>query len=230
MYLNGPCADLTTRKGFGGDLGTYEGSSRECRRIGNELAEVLLAGFAAKRVPLGDADNLEAIELTVELPLQEGYPRSLKELDTWHEKTEAAEKALQEAMAQNAPAYRVKQLIDDCWRIGHIPHVVQDLMAFTDDELQRGSSPVTVSAMKLGQYLFVGVPGECLSEMGTWLRSTFTGVKTVAVDQVNGYYNYMVNPTWLTLGGYTYWASWISREATAILQEAIVEKLAAFVE
>ena len=84
--------------------------------------------------------------------------------------------------------------------------------------------------MKLGRYQFIGVPGESLSEMGVWLRSTFTGVKTVAVDQVNGYYDYMVNPTWLTLGGYTYWASWISREATPILKDAIVEKLADFVD
>ncbi len=228
MYLNGPCADLTTRKRFGGDLGTYEGSARECRRIGNELADTLLEGFRQKRVPLGNADNLEAIEFTVELPIQEGFPRSLKELETWDEKTAAATETLQSAIAANAPAWEVKQLIDDCWRTSHIPYLVKTLMNFTDEELARGVGRVTVSALKLGDYLFVGVPGECLCEMGVWLRSTFTGVKTVPVDQVNGYYNYMVNPTWLTLGGYTYWASWISREAMPILKRAIVNRLSDF--
>ena len=230
MYLNGPCADLTTKKGFGGDLGTYEGSARECRRIGRELADALLAGYARKRVPMACADDLEAIEFTVELPIQEGLPRSLKELEAWDQKTASAEQALQKAIAEGAPAYRVKQLIDDRWRTGHIPYLVQTLMNFTEEQLQRGSCPVTVSAMKLGGYLFIGVPGECLCEMGIWLRSAFTGVKTIPVDQVNGYYNYMVNPTWLTLGGYTYWASWISREAMPILQKAIIEKIGAFLE
>ena len=32
------------------------------------------------------------------------------------------------------------------------------------------------------------------------------------------------------LGGYTYWASWISREAMPILQKAIIEKIGAFLE
>jgi len=230
MYLNGPCADLTTKKGFGGDMGTYEGSARECRRLGNELAEVLIKGFQKKHVPLGDPDNLEAIQFTVQLPLQDLYPTSHAEFENWDEKVQQAEAELQKAIAEKAPAYRVKQLVDDRWRISQIRYITEELMAFTDEELSRRTAPVTVSAMKLGKYLFVGVPGESLSEMGVWLRSTFTGVKTVAVDQVNGYYDYMVNPTWLTLGGYTYWASWISREATPILKDAIVEKLADFVD
>ena len=142
----------------------------------------------------------------------------------------AAEQALQTAIAEGAPAYRVKQLIDDRWRIGHIPYLVRTLMNFTEEQLQRGTCPVTFSAINLGGYLFIGVPGECLCEMGVWLRSTFTGVKTIPVDQVNGYYNYMVNPAWLTLGGYTYWASWISREGIPLLKDEIVKHLDGFLE
>ena len=230
MYLNGPCADLSAKKGYGGDLATYEGSARECRRIGNELADALLKGFEKKHAPMGDPENLEAIHFTVELPIQDCYPESLEAFEHWDEKVQAAEEALQKAIAENAPAYRVKQLIDDRWRIGHIPHTCNELMEFTNEELARRTAPVSVSAMKLGKYLFIGVPGECLSEMGVWLRSAFTGVKTVPVDQVNGYYNYMVTPTWLTLGGYTYWASWITREATPMLKDAIVEKLQDFAD
>ena len=228
VYLNGPCADLSTKKGYGGDLATYEGSARECRRIGRALAEEMCKGWQKKRVPLGNADNLKAVQFTVDLPIQDCYPQNLAELEHWEEKVQAAEEALQDAISQGAPAYRVKQLIDDRWRAGHIPHTCVDLMDFTDEELARRRAPVSVSAMQLGDYLFVGVPGECLSETGIWLRSAFSGVKTVPVDQVNGYYNYMVTPTWLTLGGYTYWASWITREGMPMLKEAIVEKLTDF--
>ena len=61
--------------------------------------------------------------------------------------------------------------------------------------------------------------------MTMWLRSTFTGVKTIPVDQVNGYYNYMATPRSLTLGGYTYWSSWVSRRSIPLLKEGIVREM-----
>lgn len=229
LYLNGPCADLAMKKGYG-TMDSYEASARECRRLGNELADALQKAYEKKRVPLGNADNLKAIQFRVELPMRDCIPRSLKELDHWEEKKQEAEEAFQGAIRENAPAYRVKQLGDDKWRTDGMPYLVKNICGFTEEELNRRSAPVTVSALQLGDYLFVGVPGESLSEMGIWLRSAFTGVKTIPVDQVNGYYDYMVTPTWLTLGGYTYWASWISREAIPLLKDAIVEKLDGFLE
>lgn len=229
LYINGPCADLAVKKGYG-TMDTYEGSARECRRIGNELAEALLAAHAKKSVPLGNADNLKALQFKVELPMQSVLPRSLSELKSWEEKMKAAEDAFQSAIRENAPAYRVKQLADDKWKTDGMPYMVEKICGFTEEELQKRSAPVTVSALRLGDYLFVGVPGESLSEMGVWLRSTFTGVKTIPVDQVNGYYDYMVTPQWLTLGGYTYWASWISREGIPLLKDEIVKHLDGFLE
>ena len=80
-----------------------------------------------------------------------------------------------------------------------------------------------VTALRLGDYLFIGVPGESLSEMSLWLRSALTGVKTIPIDQVNGYFGYMATPASLHLGGYTYWCSWTSRESIPLLKEKILE-------
>lgn len=229
LYLNGPCADLAMKKGYGA-MDSYEASAKECRRLGNELADALIKGYAQKHTPLGNPDNLKALQFRVELPMQDCIPRSLSELNNWEEKKEQAEAAFQSAIRENAPAYRVKQLGDDKWRTDGMPYLVKNICGFTEEELQNRRAAVTVSALKLGDYLFVGMPGESLSEMGVWLRSAFTGIKTIPVDQVNGYYDYMVTPTWLTLGGYTYWASWISREAIPLLKDAIVKKLDDFLE
>lgn len=229
MYLNGPCADLATKKRYQG-ADSYAASAAECRRLGNELADVLIAGYRKKHVSLGDPDHMRAMQFSVELPMQDCIPHSYQELDNWDEKRREAQEAFQRAIAENAPAYRVKQLADDKWRTDNMPYVVEHICGFSEEDLRKRTFPVTISVLQLGDYLFVGVPGESLVEMGLWLRSTFTGVKTIPVDQVNGYYDYMVTPTWLTLGGYTYWASWINREGIPRLKDAIVEKMDEFLE
>lgn len=82
--------------------------------------------------------------------------------------------------------------------------------------------------MKFAGYLFVGVPGESLVDMTLWLRSEFTGVKTIPVDQVGGYFNYMATPHSLTLGGYTYWSSWVNRETIPTLKRKIYPLISEF--
>lgn len=64
--------------------------------------------------------------------------------------------------------------------------------------------------------------------MTLWLRSRFSGAKTVSVDQIGGYYNYMATPRSMTLGGYTYWSSWVRRDAIPIFKAALAPKLDAF--
>ncbi|MBQ9414231.1 MAG: hypothetical protein IJU16_03790, partial [Clostridia bacterium] len=202
MYLNGPCADLSTKKGYDG-FDDYFSSAKESKRIGEELADVLMARYVEKRVPLGHADNCVADTFTFYIPMRESMPYSFADLDKIPQATEEAERALQQAIADDAPAYVVKRLIDERYRTPCTRALVQDVCDFDEETLKRHTAKVTVAVMKLGDYLFFGVPGESLVDMGLWLRTTFTGVKTIPLDQVNGYYSYMATPRSLTLGGYT---------------------------
>ena len=97
-------------------------------------------------------------------------------------------------------------------------------------QLRAHVARVTVSVLQWGEYLFVGVPGESLVDMSLWLRAQFTGVKTIPIDQVNGYYGYMATARSLTLGGYTYWASWARRDTNSLLKKALTERLGAFLK
>jgi len=130
----------------------------------------------------------------------------------------------------NAPAYEVKRYVDDAHRAWQRTTNARDELHCTEEELNRHTLMTRVSVLQLGDYLFVGVPGESLVDMTVWLRSTFTGVKTVPVDQVNGYYCYMATPRTQTLGGYTNWSSWVSRDAIPLLKEKIVEHMDLWLE
>lgn len=77
----------------------------------------------------------------------------------------------------DAPA-QVKRLIDDRWRVGHIPQLIRgEEYGFTEQQLAAHEVTVCVTALRFGGYLFVGVPGESLVDMTLWLRSRFSGAK-----------------------------------------------------
>lgn len=221
LYLNGPCANLATKKGFDG-MDTYEASASEARRIGESIADALLFRYRKKTADLGDGDHCRAALFSLELPIRETFPQNMKELDALDDAVADAEQRFQQAIAHHAPAYQIKQLADERFRVERARHFVDDCVGVDESMMKNRRMPVTVAAMQLGHYLFIGLPGECLTEMSEWLRSTFTGVKTIPLDQVNGYFSYMATPTSLTLGGYTYWSSWVAREAIPQFKDAIV--------
>ena len=224
MYINGPCADLATKKVWD-DVVNYETAAAECKRIGEELADALLARYQQKHAALGNPDHLRAAMFTFELPVRDDFPKSLAALQKQLDQLPEMDVGIQEAIDKKVPAYQIKTMIDNRWRCMQDKVTIHDCVLFNDEKLAKSTLPVTVSVMQLGDYLFVGVPGESLVDMTMWLRSTFTGVKTIPVDQVNGYYNYMATPRSLTLGGYTYWSSWVSRRSIPLLKEGIVREM-----
>ncbi len=227
LYINGPCANLSTHKHYEG-RNTYEKSKAECIRIANDFADLLLTRYKTKTVPFGNENNCKSAHFEFYLPMREDFPHSAAEAKDFEAVIDAAEEALQKAIRENAPAYVVKQLIDDRWRVHMTHRYIDEVGGFTDEDLQRRSIKVEVKVLQLGDYLFIGVPGESLVELTEFLRSNFTGIKTVTVDQCGGYLGYMATPTSLTLGGYTYWHSWVSRDAIPLLKDKIVEAMEDF--
>lgn len=212
LYLNGPCADLSMKKGFDG-MDTYEICAQEAKRLGVSLGKRLVSSFESSAESLGDKDYLSVSRLDIELPMRENFPESIASLAKCGENTAKAEEALQNAISRNAPAYLVKQLIDDRWRAGNERAIVEDICGFSDETLASRRVKVSLCAISLGSFLFLGVPGESLVETTRYLRSVSRGRHTVTVDEVNGYFDYMATPASLTHGGYTYWSSWVGRDA-----------------
>ncbi len=228
VYFNGPCANLAMKKGFEGFV-TYEKSAAEAKRIGEELGEFLLAESKKKKASLGNADNCRSARFEIELPIRENLADNVEELlARVPQDEERAEAELRNAIDSGELPSTVKTLIDNRYRATYNRFFPKIACAFDDENLSKKTALVDVMALELGDYLFVGVPGESMVEMTFWLRSTFTGSKTITLDQVNGYYSYMATPTSLTLGGYTTWYSWVNRDSIPKLKEEIVKAMEKF--
>ena len=228
MYINGPCADLSAKKSYDG-MDTYEDSAADCRRLASLIGDRMREIFTKNAVKL-DVDaafKTESFEIT--LPMKEDIPYTYDEIRSIQPQTDEAQRRLDEAIARGEAPAHIKRLIDDRWRIGHINHLIRgEEYSFTEQQLATHEVTVCVTALRFGGYLFVGVPGESLVDITLWLRSRFSGTKTVSVDQVGGYYNYMATPRSMTLGGYTYWSSWVRRDAIPIFKAALAPKLDEF--
>lgn len=230
LYLNGPCADLSTKKGYDG-LDLYKDAEGECKRLAKWFGEKLAADFDANARRIDPDAVFKAETFDLEVPMKEDLPHSLAELERDHARlVDEAQKRLDDAIAASDQPWHIKRLIDDRWRIGSMWHIVKETLRLTDEELAAHMTTVRVAALRFGGYLFVGVPGESLVDMSIWLRSQFTGVKTIPVDQVDGYYNYMATPRSMTLGGYTFWQSWVSRETIPIIKEKLTVLLGEFMK
>ena len=154
-----------------------------------------------------------------------------KELEELIKAVPAARKRVEDAIAANENPAVVKRLIDDLWRLEYMPYNIEGpKYSFTEEELATHILTINVPAVRFGGYLFVGLPAETLVEVTLWMRSRLTGTKTIPVDQVYGHYDYMATSRSMTLGGYTYWCSWVARNAVATLKKELAPLLDEFLE
>jgi hypothetical protein len=230
IYLNGPCGDLTTKKGYDG-IDDFVSSDAECKRLGLWFAEKLEKSFAENRRVMKE-DFLKTETFTVTVPMREDMPRSVKEAVDDHTRL-CAESDEKYKTALNDPSLtpaQMKRVIDDWYKAHYNCSMATSICGFDDETLASRMVTIDIPCVRLGDYLFVGVPGESLTELSTWLRSTFTGSKTIPLDQCNGYYSYMATPRSLTLGGYTYWCSWTTRDTIPEMQRQLVPLIRGFLE
>lgn len=231
IYMNGPCADLTAKKGYDG-IDDFVSSDAECKRLGLWFAKKLSEDFALNKRPLKNPDLLRTETFTVTVPMREDMPVTNDDARNgqW-EKIEAAKQAFDTAKTDpsQTPA-QVKRTVDEYYKVIYNGPMVFDICGFDDETLKKREVDIDIPCVRFGEYLFVGVPGESLVEMTTWLRSTFTGSKTVPLDQCNGYYSYVATPRSLTLGGYTYWCSWTTRDTVPSMQKQLVPLVRKFLE
>lgn len=229
VYLNGPCADLSTKKGYDG-IDDFEASDAECRRLGTWFAEKLELSYSESKRVLADTDFLRTETFTLKIPMRDDMPRTLEEARNGQGKLiDDARAAFEAAKADPTltPA-QVKRTIDDYYKAMYNGRMAYDICGFDEESLAKREAEIDIPCVRFADYLFVGVPGESLTEISTWLRSVCTGSKTIPLDQCNGYFSYMATPRSLTLGGYTYWCSWTNRESIPSLQKQLYPLLNGF--
>ncbi len=230
MYINGPCGDLAVKKDCN-DKGTYKASADECKRIGGLIGGRIREIFAKKAKKLNlDADFKTAM-FKIQLPIKEDYPYSYAEIEKFRNESIKLRKEIEIAISENKNPALIKGLIDEQWRLDYMPlNISNPEYSFSEEELAEHKLTVYIPAMKCGGYMFVGLPAETLVEVTHWLRSRFMGTKTIPVDQVYGHFDYMATSRSMTLGGYTYWCSWVARNGIDVLKKELAPLLDDFLE
>ncbi|MBO5870892.1 MAG: hypothetical protein J6Q89_09095 [Clostridia bacterium] len=230
MYINGPCGDLATKKDCV-NKGTYEASDNECKRLAKSIGGEIRKQFAEKAHKLDTSKVFKTETFDITLPMKEDFPYNFDNLEEFRERGREHNKLLQQAIADGKTPSEIKRVVDDDWRLPHIAFMCHGKeLSFTNDEIAKHEVTVHIPALRFCGYLFVGVMGESLVDMTTWMRSRFTGTKTIPIDQVGGYYNYIATPRSMTLGGYTYWSSWVRRDAVPLFKTQLAEKLDEFLK
>ncbi len=222
LYVNGPCGNLSVRKGYEG-MTTYAACDREAFRIGNEIARAFLEVWNSM------PGVWEDIKLTVtragkaELPMRDSMPHSLEASRNREEQIKASAENLDKALENAVPPALIKRLIDEKMHQSCISTIINSWVGITDSELKSRTVIAEIEAVSLNGLVFAGLPGECLTETCQWLKAQSMGNKLIVLDQVNGYMGYMTTAEAYDQGGYSYWGSWLRRDAEKILRKKMLE-------
>lgn len=217
LYINGPCGNLSVKKGFDG-MDTYEACAQEAKRIGREIAEAYLSEWKKQDHIWEDIKIQGIVSSSIDLPMRETMPSGLSELADRSNVIKEAENAITKAISDGEPPAKVKRLIDQKFHLRTISTIINEWAGISDEELKNRLVPVEIEAVSLNDLIICGVPGECLTETCMWLRAQTIGNKLIMADQVNGYMGYMVTPETYDHGGYAYWGSWLRRDAEPIMK------------
>ena len=220
LCLNGPCGDLIPKMRCGN---TFEEGRRESQRIGRGVAERAIAEFNSGGSAFEPLRLQGFAKRTAELPLRDTIPRSREELKDMPDRIEAARAELNRLIEEGAWPTRIKRQVDLLQHLGVMDRFVEKWINFSDDEMARRVMTVDVEALGLNGLVFVGLPGEALTDTGQWVRSQTLGERVVTIDQVNGYCVYLVTRERYDLGGYAYWCSVLARDSEPLLRKTAVD-------
>ena len=165
---------------------------------------------------VGSADARADGPPAARAPAPRHLSRSRAEVEQAPEKAEENARAFRAAIRAGEPACRIRELIDlhHHWRM--VPSMVDNWVGLSVEELQRRIMPVEIEAVRLNDLVLAGLPGESLTETCQWLRAQSLGEKLIVFDMINGYGLYQTTREQYDLGGYSYWASCLSRDAERV--------------
>lgn len=218
VFLTGPCgnqAPLVDRK-----------SVALARRTGEWAARRLLDALGtAGWMPL---EQVGAASEWVSLPVRSDYPRSF----------EAAEKALAAAQQQftsmrsAGDAGRLRSLKTLAEEIERLKYTTQKThlswCGLSVEELVSGSLCHPLFALRANHTVVVALPGEPFGAYSVKLRRGRTDVKTLVVEEGNGYLGYIPTADEYPRGGYGPNAAILAPEGEAALlagAEALVDRV-----
>lgn len=223
LSVCGPTGNLSAKKRW--PYG-YRAGVEESRRIGRGVAEQCLRALHEHGSNWAPARLLGMAQSRLQLPMRPAVPRSHAELiATQQRQVDEYRDAYRSAIAAGEPAYRIKRLIDDYHMWTCMDRIVDRWAGISDEELAERALTVEVEALRLNDVVLAGLPGENLTQTNAWLKANSLGDNLVTLDAINGYTVYMTTREQYDLGGYSYWCSALSRDASPVLWDGALKTI-----
>ncbi len=163
---------------------------------GKQMSDVVLKGLPG--IATSVDPPIRVANDFFDYPLRDSFPVSL---DQAKRETRAAEQ--QHADGEKTPEYKGTRLLDNLqvqvWETGLRLRTAQ---GFYSNEERPATTPIEHHALRIGDAVFVSVPGEIFSEIGLRIKQGSSFEKTFCVGISNGYRGYLPSEKEFIEGGY----------------------------
>lgn len=218
----GPCGNLSTKKRV---LRGYQAGDRQAKEIGIGVAEACLAAWKEEKPAWQSLSLGKMAHTQVNLPLRDGFPRNRDDVRAAEGRAKDYAERYNSAIKAHAPAFQIKQLIDEYYHWTWVPSIVDRWVGLSEEELRVRRMTVEVEALRLNELVLAGLPGESMTETSQWLRAQSKGQRLIVLDQVNGYCAYQTTREQYDLGAYSYACSCLARDATSMTRQQALEMI-----
>jgi hypothetical protein len=163
---------------------------------GNQMSDVVLKALPG--IVTSADPPIRAANDFFDYPLRESFPVSLEQA-----KREARAAEQQLADGEKTPGYQGTRILDSLqvqvWETGLRLRTAQD---FYSDGEHPATTPIEHHVLRIGDAVFISVPGEIFSEIGLRIKQRSSFKKTFCIGISNGYSGYLPSEKEFIEGGY----------------------------
>lgn len=209
LFLTGPCGDLL--------VPVESKDLKVAKQAGDAVADHLFGALGD--TPWRALDSVRAGSQVVRLPLRSDIPDDRAECCRAHDE---ARSVFADRHGNGASLAELKVLSD---RIESLSYWAEDQMqswtGLNFSDLQKGTCDHACFALRLGDAVVLGLPGEPVGYYSRALREQIPVRELIVVEEANGYLGYMPAAADVPQGGYEVCASPYDERVEAVVLEAM---------
>lgn len=207
IFMTGPCGNQAPLVG--------QKSLALAEKTGNRIGQLVMEALSS--ATWRDLDRVCAVSEWVNLPVRSDYPRTL---DQACAALAIAQREFYAIQSKRDPDQfqKLKALADEIDRLKYTTqkkHVVW--CGLSVEDLASQWVPHPLFALRVGEAVIVGLPGEPFGAFSVNLRRRQTKARVLVIEECNGYLSYIPTSAEYSMGGYESNAAIVGPAAEAIL-------------
>jgi len=203
LFINGPSGDISTR------FTRKEASFNEVRRVGTVISVAILELLTHKKQITIDTvtSKIEKVDLALrDIEDSAQLRQKLHELKQKHK--------IQKIISSNNCAYlrKIESEIEGISALIKKSGVLENSLTISTE----------IQALKLGEILFITIPGEIFNETGTEITNNYNGVPVFIAGNTNDYIGYIVPEGYYASDSYEAYMTLLEKGASEKIRDTIL--------